>query len=124
MNYLKLLKLQLLYLIFGLGYNLISLTLIYSGGRALSETSPFLGAASLMLYGLFLLVGFVGRQKAYRVLMLIAFVVLGYGGVISHVLNYSNLELYYSAAAWFFAIIINSYGAVLNLIAFTGRYKT
>ncbi len=124
MKLMMLLKLQLLYLIFGLAYNLISLIMFYAGGKALSETSPLLGAATLLIYGLFLLTGFAGRQKVYRVLMLVALVVLGYGGVISHILNYSNLELYYSATAWLVAILINLYGAVLNLIAFTGRYKT
>ena len=124
MKLIMLLKLQLLYLIFGLAYNLISLIMFYSGGKALSETSPLLGAVTLLIYGLFLLTGFAGKQKAYRVLMLVAFVVLGYGGVISHILNYSNLELYYSATVWLVAILINLYGAVLNLIAFTGHYKT
>ncbi len=123
MKLILLLKFQLFYLILGLGYNLVSLIFLYSGGRALSETSPLLGAASLLLYGLFLLTGFAGKQKVYRVLMLAAFLVLGYGGVVSHILNYSNLELYYSATAWLLAILINLYGAALNLVAFTGRYK-
>ena len=123
MKLILLLKFQLFYLILGLGYNLVSLIFLYSGGRALSETSPLLGAASLLLYGLFLLTGFAGKQKVYRVLMLAAFLVLGYGGVVSHILNYSNLELYYSATAWLLAILINLYGAALNLVAFTGHYK-
>lgn len=123
MKLILLLKLQVLYLALGLGYNLISLIFYYSVGKALSDTSPLLGAVSLLIYGLFLLVGFLGKQQAYRLLMLVALMVLGYGGVVSHILNYSNLELYYSAAAWLSAILINLYGAVLNLLAVTGRFK-
>lgn len=110
-------------MILGLGYNCVSLILVYSGGKPLSATSSALGIVALLIYGLFLIFGYLGNYKMYRLLTLISFIGLGYGGVISHVLNFSNLDLYYSFLAWFLAIMINLMGATLNLIAFTGNFK-
>lgn len=117
-----LLKLQVGYMILGLGYNCTSLILVYSGGKPLSNTSSTIGIVALLIYGLFLIFGYLSKYKMYRLLMLISFIGFGYGGVISHVLNFSNLDLYYSFLAWFLAIMINLMGASLNLIAFTGNF--
>jgi hypothetical protein len=119
-----LLKLQIGYIILGIGYNLVSLLKATSGSGALSPTSPALGAAVLLLYGVFLLSGYFRHIKLYRILTFVAFIALGYGGVVTHILNYAHLELYSSPLAWFLAIGINLFGAFLNLIAFTGKFKT
>lgn len=118
-----LLKLQVSYMLLGLGYNCASLIMVYAGGKPLSYTSPVLGITTLLIYGMFLTFGYLGKYQVYRVLTFISFIGLGYGGVISHVLNFSNLHLYYSFGAWFIAITINVMGAFLNFIAFTGKFQ-
>jgi hypothetical protein len=117
-----LLKLQLLYMLMGIGYNGISLLMASAGNKPLSSTSATQGVIVLLVYGLFLLSGYLGYQKLYRLFMAIAFIGLGYGGVISHLLNYTNLNLYYSPVAWFLAIAINLTGMYLNFIALAGRF--
>jgi hypothetical protein len=47
----------------------------------------------------------------------------GYGGVLSHLLNISHLDLYQSVWTWAGAIGVNSFGLVLNLVAALGWYK-
>jgi hypothetical protein len=119
-----LLKLQVVYMLLGIGYNCVSLLMATIGSKPLSSTSATLGIATLLIYGLFLLPGFWGYHKAYRLLMAIAVIVFGYGGVISHLMNYSNLGLYYSTAAWLLAIAINLSGVYLNVVAATGKFES
>jgi hypothetical protein len=120
----QLLKLQAIYMLLGISYNLVSLFMVSTGSRPLSSTSAYLGIVTLLIYGVFLLFGHFGRLKLYRLLMLISFVVFGYGGVISHLLNFSRLDLYYSFGAWLLAIIINLMGVSLNFMAMTGGFAT
>lgn len=118
-----LLRLQLLYLAMGISYNIVSQIFIVTKGQALSGNSPLLGAAVMIIYGLFLIPGFFEKHEIYRILMFLAFILLGYSGILRHLLSYNNLSLYYSGAAWLTAILINAYGAILNIVAFTGKYK-
>lgn len=118
-----LLKLQVIYMLLGIGYNCVSLLMASIGSKPLSSTSATLGIIALLIYGLFLLPGLWGNHKVYRLLMVIAVIVFGYGGVISHLLNYSNLNLYYSGAAWLSAVAINLSGVYLNVLAVTGKFE-
>jgi hypothetical protein len=124
MNLSQLLKLQLVYVVLGLGYNSISLLRLYGGNKPLSATSPLSGIFIMLVYGLFLLTGYFGYDKVYRLLMALAFLILGYGGVLAHLQNAANLSLYASTGAWVLAIAINLYGALLNLTALAGRFTS
>jgi hypothetical protein len=118
-----LLFLQLAYLVLGTGYNVVSYAMVASGRAPLAPTPPILGAASMAIYGLCLLPGVFRYVTVYRVLMAIAVFVLGYGGVVKHILNFpAGLSVYASPAAWVAAVAINIYGAVLNVAAAAGRF--
>ncbi len=78
----------------------------------------------MLIYALCLLAGVYRKITAYRLAMAFFVVVLGYGGVVKHLLNYPDgLSLYYSITAYVIAIGINVYGLVLNVIAASGRFR-
>ncbi|WML36363.1 hypothetical protein [Clostridium sp. OS1-26] len=117
-----LLNLQLSYLILGILYNILSFYMKAYRGRALSFTSSLSGIIAMLTYGLCLTTGFLQYHNVYRFLMGISVIILGYSGIIVHILNYSKPNLYYSRRAWIFAILINLFGVVLNLIATLDKY--
>jgi hypothetical protein len=120
----KLLSLQIVYALLGIGYNVVSYFQVSSGGQQLSSTDPLTGGLVMFCYGLFLIPGFLRSLKIYRVLMIIAIIGIGYGGVVKHIINYfSNLEIYSSIAAWACALGINLFGLVLNVMAAAGLYR-
>lgn len=119
-----LLRYQIVYMLLGLGYNVISITMKRYGGGPLSYTNPVTGIAVMLLFGLFLIPGFLKNYLAYRILMGISVIALGYFGVIVHLLNYGKPHLYYSTTAWVLAILINLVGVVLNLISGLGKFKS
>ena len=49
---------------------------------------------------------------------------LGYGGIVVHLLHMGHLEYYQSVWSWAGAIGINSFGLVLNLAAGFGHIET
>ena len=115
---------QFFYAIMGIGYNILSFISVSSGGQAFSATAPLTGGISLFLYGLCLLPGFLGYTGIYRVLMGVAIVAFGYGGIVKHLLNYpGGLDVYSSMTAYVIAIGINVFGLVLNVIAVSGRFS-
>jgi hypothetical protein len=119
-----LLKLQLFYCLLGVGYNVVSYSLVISIGRRLSVTAPFTGGLVMAFYGLCLITGFKGHHRTYRVLMLIFVVAIGYNGFIKHFILYARQpEVYYSFLAWFAAVGSNFFGLLLNLIAVSGRFE-
>jgi hypothetical protein len=119
-----LLKLQVLYAVLGLGYNGVSFFLSSIGQKPLASTSPVLGAISMVVYGLFLIPGFRGAITLYRILMAVAIVVIGYGGVVQHFINiFTQPQVYSSMLAWAAAVLINIFGLVLNIIAACGKFK-
>ncbi|MBN1572253.1 MAG: hypothetical protein JW984_03535 [Deltaproteobacteria bacterium] len=119
-----LLTLQLVYMILGIGYNAVSYGAVLTGRPRLSATEPVAGAVSMAVYGLFLIPGALRWLKTYRVLMLIALLVFGYGGVVKHILNLiSDPSLYSSIWAWGAAVGINLFGLILNFIAVGGWFK-
>ncbi len=115
---------QCLYAIMGIGYNVLSYLAVSSGGQAFSATAPLTGGLSLTLYGLCLLPGFRGYIRAYRILMGLAIIVFGYGGIVKHLLNYPGaMDVYSSMTAYVLAICINVFGLVLNVIAVSGKFN-
>lgn len=114
----SLLKLQVLYAILGILFNLFSWYLRSSNGVSLTPTAPLSGILAMSIYGLFLLSGKFQKINLYRILMLIAIIIFGYGGIIKHVLLLNqNPEIYYSTSAGIIAILINAFGLVLNVMA-------
>lgn len=119
-----LLTLQILYAALGVGYNVVSHFVTAGGGKALSSTAPLVGGLSLGIYALCLLPGFLGKITPYRILMGLAILVFGYGGIIKHLLNYPDgLAQYASMTAYVVAVAINVYGLALNILAAAGRFK-
>ncbi|KAL0232706.1 hypothetical protein GEMRC1_011453 [Eukaryota sp. GEM-RC1] len=110
-------RLQFFYASLGISYNLVSLILQQSGADPLSATSAVSGIAAMIVYLLFLIPGVLKLRSLYRALMAVATVVLGYGGVITHLMNINDLQLYSSIAAWIIAIVINLFGLILNVTA-------
>lgn len=78
--------------------------------------------AGVALYGLFLSAGLMKNLTLYRVLMVAAVFLLGYGGVITHLINIGHMELYQSVWTWAGAIGINAFGLALNLAAAFGWF--
>ena len=78
----KLLRLQLLYYILGIAFNAVSYFLITTGGQALTPNEPIGGSIAMSIYASFLIPGFLKKIPFYRILMGIAVLLLGYGGVI------------------------------------------
>jgi uncharacterized membrane protein len=119
-----LLNLQVIYFILGIGYNCLSMYLTATGKPALAPTQPVLGLFSMVVYALFLIPGYLRKITLYRILMGVAIVVMGYGGVVTHIINiFTQPQLYSSIVAWAAAVGINLFGLVLNIIAVCGKYK-
>jgi hypothetical protein len=120
-----LLKLQAVYCALGIGYNVVSLVLSRTGGQALAPTNPAMGMVVMAVYGGCLAVGRLGYVRIYRILMALAVLVLGYGGVVVHLVNYTagRTFLYNSIAAWGAALAINFFGIVLNFIGALGLFS-
>ena len=118
----RLLMLQMAYCFTGIMYNVGSLLAQRSGMSAWASTDAVMGVAGVAIYGLFLSAGLMTNLTLYRVLMGASVVLLGYGGVIKHLLNIGHLELYQSTLTWTAAIGINGFGLVLNLAAAFGRF--
>lgn len=121
----NLLKLQFFYYFLGMLFNAVSFYLIWRGGTALTPNDPILGSLGMTLYATFLISGFFKKITFYRILMALAVLLLGYGGVLNHFNFMSNTpELYHSIAAGGIGISINIFGVILNTIAALGKFKT
>ena len=119
-----LLRLQVIYFILGMLYNALSLYLTSTGKPALAPTQPVLGAISMIVYALFLIPGYLRKITLYRILMGVAILVMGYGGVVTHIINiFTQPQVYSSIIAWAVAVGINLFGLVLNIIAVSGKFK-
>ena len=119
-----LLRLQVIYFVLGMLYNGLSLYLISTGKPALAPTQPVLGAISMIIYALFLIPGYLRKITLYRILMGVAILVMGYGGVVTHIINiFTQPQVYSSMLSWAAAVGINLFGLVLNIIAVSGKFK-
>lgn len=120
-----LLRLQVIYFLLGIAFNVASLVLTSMGKPALAPTQPVMGMVSMAVYALFLIPGYLRKIVLYRILMGVAIVVIGYGGVVTHIINiFTQPQLYSSFVAWAGAVGINLFGLVLNVIAVLGKFKT
>lgn len=120
----KLLKFQCVYSMMGILYNIVSYIIVVSGGQQLSTTNPLLGACSMAVYGIMLLTGYFGHIGLYRILMFIAIVGFGYGGIIIHFIKYfQQPSLYGSFIAWVLAVGINVFVLYLNILAAAGKFE-
>ena len=118
----RLLMLQMGYCFCGIMYNVFSLLAQRNGQQAWASTDAVQGVAVVAMYGLFLSTGLMRNLIPYRLLMAISVILFGYGGVIVHLLNANQLELYQSVWTWAAAIIINGFGLLLNLAAAAGWF--
>jgi len=119
-----LLRLQVIYVVLGMLYNVVSMYLLAQGKPALAPTQPVLGAISMITYALFLIPGYLRNITLYRILMGVAIVVMGYGGVVTHIINiFIQPQVYSSIVSWAAAVGINLFGLVLNIIAISGKFK-
>ena len=119
-----LLALQLTYLVSGVLYNLGSLYALEQRQPAWSVTDPVFGLASMSVYGSLLSTAAYRDIRLYRGCMLVAVVLMGYGGVATHLLNWPHLEGYQSVWTWLLAIVVNGYGLTLNAVAAIGRFQS
>ena len=118
----RLLMLQMGYAFAGIMYNVGSLLAVRNDQMAWASTDAVVGVAGMSLYGLFLATGLMKNLSLYRLLMGASVALLGYAGVITHLLNFGQLELYQSVWTWAGAIGINGFGLVLNLAAALGWF--
>lgn len=120
----KLLIAQMSYAFVGIMYNVASLLDQRAGLASWASTDAVIGVAGMALYGLFLSTGLMKNLSFYRALMAMSVLLLGYNGIVSHLLNLGHLEMYQSFSVWALAIAINSCGLVLNLLAALGWYNS
>jgi len=120
----KLLILQVIYAVLGVGYNVVSYLIVSGGGQALSATVPIVGGAFMLGYFLALMPGFFKKVLPYRILMGAAILIFGYGGVVVHVLNAvgGRMDIYSSVTAFVLAVGINVFGLIWNIWAVTGKF--
>ncbi len=74
-------------------------------------------------YLLFVATAMLEQKVIYRFLMAIAVLLMGYNGVLKHLLNFNDLHLYQSVWTWLSAILINSSGTILALIGACGLFQ-
>jgi hypothetical protein len=121
----RLLVLQVIYALMGVGYNVVSHLIASGGGEPLSATDPLVGGAFMLGYGLCLTPGFFKKVLPYRILMGAAILIFGYGGVVKHILNAAGgeMDLYGSMMAYILAVGINVFGLVWNVWAVSGKFS-
>ncbi|MFT6408134.1 MAG: hypothetical protein ACJAQ6_001550 [Arenicella sp.] len=115
----NLLKMQLLWVAFGLAYNLASAWRIQSVGVALSPTDPVAGAVFVGICGLIIFVGFNRAPWLYKFAAPCLALLLIYSGIGLHVIAFltdAGLSGYASFTSWLVAVLINSYGASVLLL--------
>ncbi len=121
----NLVKLQGVFAIMSLAYLFISLWRQQTMGEALSAAAIVPSILMFIVYLGCLLFPRLDQVKLYRVAMVLAILLFGGGGVIGNVMRYfdSGLADYASFTAWAIAVMINTFGTVLNTIAVFGLYK-
>ncbi len=120
----SLLKWQFIYCIVGILFNVISQVMINNGHQALTPTVPAEGVLAMLIYGIFLLIGYFKKIRWYRFLMLISIIIFGYGGVLKHFITYREFpELYHSLFICIIGVTINLFGLFLNFFAALGKFK-
>jgi len=120
----RLVCLQIVYCAAGLLYNVASLLALRDGAGAWAPTDAVFGVVGMTTYLLFVATAMLERNVIYRCLMAVAVVLMGYNGVLKHVLNFNDLHLYQSVWTWLSAILVNSSGTALALIGACGLFQS
>lgn len=120
----RLVFLQLIYCVMGLLYNVGSLLEVRTGDPAWAPTDAVFGVVGMSTYLLFVATALLEQKTVYRLLMAIAVVLMGYNGVLKHVMNIGDLSLYHSFWTWLSAILVNSSGTLLALVGALGWYQS
>lgn len=119
-----LLKLQALYYILGMLFNFGSMWSMYKGQQQWTPNDPIPASMFMTLYALFLLPGVFRKITIYRIMMVVAVILMGYGGVVKHFsLMQETPELYCCTAAMIIGPGINVFGLILNLIGAFGKFR-
>lgn len=119
----RLIFLQIIYCAAGLLYNVASLMAMRDGDAAWAPTDAVFGVVGMTTYLLFVAAAMLEQKVIYRFLMAIAVLLMGYNGVLKHVLNVGDLHLYQSVWTWLSAILVNSSGTVLAIIGACGLFQ-
>jgi len=112
-------KLQLVWVVLGLGFNAASYWQINAGHAALSATDAVSGGIFMAICGIVVIAGLKGAKKVYKFIIPFLSLSLAYSGWFLHINAYmhdSTLPEYASFVSWLVVIIINSYGLVTLLI--------
>lgn len=119
-----LLKLQLVYYSLGMLFNAGSFYSLSNGQQQWTPNDPVPAAMFMTLYATFLIPGFYKKITIYRILMGVAVLLMGYGGVVKHIgIMQATPELYCCTAAMIIGPGINVFGLILNALAALGRFK-
>lgn len=104
-----------IYIIFGIGYNLISQICKDMSERAFAPTDPVIG--SLMMLGVYLWFGsLVGPLTAPKIFVCCALIYLiARFGIYQHI-ALNNIDMYLSRATRFIAISINLFGVGVLIV--------
>jgi hypothetical protein len=120
----RLIQLQFFYYAMGMVFNFVSMYALGQGEQQLTPNDPYSGCLSMTIYAFFLIPGLKQKVVSYRILMLVAVILIGYGGVVRHIDLYQSApELYTSTAAAIIGPGINIFGLILNLIAVAGLFR-
>lgn len=119
----SLLKLQVSYYLLGMLFNVGSYLSTSNHMQQWTPNDPVPSAFFMTLYALFLIPGFFNKILLYRILMGVAVVLFGYGGVIKHIsLIQETPELYCCTAAMIIGPGINVFGLVFNILGVSGKF--
>ncbi|OAO02104.1 hypothetical protein A8B75_13250 [Sphingomonadales bacterium EhC05] len=112
-------KLQIIWVILGLSYNVVSYWRLTEGKSQLAPTSPVAGAIFMAICGVVILAGLIGAQRISKFIIPVLTLFLIYSGVFLHINAYwenTNLPDYASKLPWFAAILINIYGVATLIL--------
>lgn len=120
--------LQLVWIGFGVGFNLVSYIRMKRGKTPLMQTPPLVGICVLVVFIPAILLGLTGWLVSYVVLNLMIAVFIGYTGIFRHLQALRRdreLKNYASKTALLSGVGINLFGvgvAVLACVAALGLY--
>ena len=119
-----LLWLQIVYFLLADGYNLANLLLTMRGASPVSssQTMIVVSIISVVIYALFLIPGFLGKIRLYRILVGVFTLVLIYA-VVNNIIGVAQAQGSAAIAARWLALGINVYGLVISSIAVLGKFK-
>ena len=120
-----LVRLQVFFAVASLTYLVTSAVRQQMIGEPLSAAAIGPSILMFLAYCAALFLPRAGKTGWYRIAMVPALVLFGFGGVIGNIARYvdSGLAEYASLTAWGIAVAINLFGTILNVIAVLRRFK-